>query len=320
MKYSVLGFSQEKVIKHTVLKTWKDKKGEEHTQMLKCDLSDLMILNYIIQANASSKMQHYVDKESGKVFVWIDHTTLLENLPILDIQSGTLRNKLMKLRELKLIESITLANGGGQGTKTFYSITSLCDDMIFDWKENTSQKNDMKEEPHHEKSTSNNKLQKDSTLKNNISSKEDILTENFDFGKKENKPRKTKNNLYTKCSAMIYNFTDIPALRKLLFTWLDMRLEIKDKPMYANQFKGILNKLDKLSDSATVLCEIVQQSIDRCYLSFFPLSYGKSQKQSTHDAIHESGSGVVINDTKEDAEKREQFRAKMEAEGKKAVF
>ena len=150
------------------------------------------------------------------------------------------------------------------------------------------------------------------------SSKEDILTENFDFGKKENKPRKTKNNLYTKCSAMIYGFTDIPALQKLLFTYLDMRLEIKDKPLYANQFKGMLNKLASYSDSATLLCEIVQQSIDRGYLSFFPVN--NKQSRSTHDVIHESGNGVVVNDTKEDAEKREQFRAKMEAEGKKAVF
>lgn len=154
---------------------------------------------------------------------------------------------------------------------------------------------------------------------NNISSKEDILTENFDFGKKENKPRKTKNNLYIKCSSLIYNFTDIPALQKLLFTWLNMRLEIKNKPLYANQFKGILNKLGGYTESATELCEIVQQSIDRGYLSFFPVNNYK-QGKSTHDAIHESGSGVVVNDTKEDAEKREQFRAKMEAEGKKAVF
>ena len=154
---------------------------------------------------------------------------------------------------------------------------------------------------------------------NNISSKEDILTENFDFGIKENKPCKTKNNLYTKCSAMIYNFTDIPALQKLLFTYLDLRLEIKDKPLYANQFKGMLNKLAGYTESATLLCEIVQQSIDRGYLSFFPVNNYK-QGKSTHDAIHESGSGVVVNDTKEDAEKREQFRAKMEAEGKKAVF
>lgn len=164
----------------------------------------------------------------------------------------------------------------------------------------------------------NNKDNKNKQTNNNNVSK-DTLTENFDFGKKENKPCKTKNNLYTKCSAMIYNFTDIPSLQKLLFTWLNMRLEIKDKPLYANQFKGILNKLDSYTESATELCEIVQQSIDRGYLSFFPVNNYK-QSKSTHDAIHESGSGVVVNDTKEDAEKREQFRAKMEAEGKKAVF
>lgn len=158
----------------------------------------------------------------------------------------------------------------------------------------------------------NNKDNKNKQTDNNVS--KDTLTE-FELGK----PKKKKSNLYQQCSALIYNFTDIPALQKLLFTWLNMRLEIKDKPLYANQFKGILNKLDGYTESATELCEIVQQSIDRGYLSFFPVNNYK-QGKSTHDAIHESGSGVVINDTKEDAEKREQFRIKMEAEGKKAVF
>ena len=149
--------------------------------------------------------------------------------------------------------------------------------------------------------------------KNKTNSKE--LVQDFELSK----PKKKKSNLYQQCSAMIHSFTDIPALQKLLFTYLNMRLEIKDKPLYANQFKGMLNKLASYSDSATLLCEIVQQSIDRGYLSFFPVNNYK-QGKSTHDAIHESGSGVVVNDTKEDAEKREQFRAKMEAEGKKAVF
>lgn len=158
----------------------------------------------------------------------------------------------------------------------------------------------------------NNKDNKNKQTDNNVS--KDTLTE-FEFGK----PKKKKSNLYQQCAAMIYGFTDIPALQRLLFTYLDMRLEIKDKPLYANQFKGMLNKLAGYTESATELCEIVQQSIDRGYLSFFPVNNYK-QGKSTHDAIHESGSGVVVNDTKEDAEKREQFRAQMEAEGKKAVF
>lgn len=308
MKYSIFGFNQAEVVKF----------GE-------VDIVDLLLLDYIYNAIASPTMLHKVD-ENNQPYVWLYHEKILQDLPILNIGEEALKKHIAKLKRVGLIKSLQDFTSGRKGSRSFYTITEECEKLRYTGvKEYTlSDEQVYKNTPNEaETGVKNYTSYKqvdiiDNTLNNNISSKEDILTENFDFGKKENKPR--KNNLYTKCSAMIYNFTDIPALQKLLFTWLNMRLEIKDKPLYANQFKGILNKLDSYTESATELCEIVQQSIDRGYLSFFPINHYTRQGKSTHDAIHESGSGVVINDTKEDAEKREQFRIKMEAEGKKAVF
>lgn len=309
MKYSILGFNQEEVVK-----------------LDEVDIVDLLLLDYIYNAIASPTMLHKMD-ENNQPYVWLYHEKILQDLPILNIGEEALKKHIAKLKRVGLVKSLQDFTSGRKGSRSFYTITEECEKLRYTGvKEYTSSCEQVYKNAPNEDETGVKKYTSykqvnsiDSTLKNNTSSKEDILTENFDFGKKENKPRKTKNNLYTKCSAMIYNFTDIPALQKLLFTYLNMRLEIKDKPLYANQFKGMLNKLASYSDSATLLCEIVQQSVDRGYLSFFPVNNYK-QGKSTHDAIHESGSGVVINDTKEDAEKREQFRAKMEAEGKKAVF
>lgn len=303
MKYSILGFNQEEVVK-----------------LDEVDIVDLLLLDYIYTAIASPTMLHKVG-ENNQPYVWLYHEKILQDLPILNIGEEALKKHIAKLKRVGLIKSLQDFTSERKGSRSFYTITEDCEKLRYTGvKEYTSSyeqvyKNTPNEdETGVQKYTSYKQLDIIDNKVNKTNSKE--LVQDFELGK----PKKKKSNLYQQCSAMIYNFTDIPTLQKLLFTWLAMRLEIKNKPMYANQFRGILNKLDKLSDSATVLCEIVQQSIDRCYLSFFPLSYGKSQKQPTHDAIHESGSGVVVNDTKEDAEKREQFRAKMEAEGKKAVF
>ena len=127
MKYSILGFSQEKIIAY-------DKAG------LKCDLTDLLLLNYIVYAQANPKMKHILD-ENDNPCVWLYHEYILNELPILNISEGTLKNRLTKLRKMELITSKTVANEDSQGSRTYYRITSLLYDMLF---ESTSFLNDFK--------------------------------------------------------------------------------------------------------------------------------------------------------------------------------
>lgn len=87
-----------------------------------------------------------------------------------------------------------------------------------------------------------------------------------------------KKNLYQKCVDLINDYTENEELRTVLGLYLKMRLEIRDKPMYANMWKGLLNKLTTLADSDELACQIVQQSLDRGYLSFFNLSTYTSKK------------------------------------------
>ena len=108
---------------------------------------------------------------------------------------------------------------------------------------------------------------------------------------KSEKPK--KKNLYERCIDMISAYTDDVKLQGLLITYLNYRLEIKDKPLYANMWKGMLKKLESLDENDCELaCAIVQQSINRGYLGFFPVNT-YSRSTSLHDKLNESGATNV---------------------------
>lgn len=110
MRYEILGFNQEKVIEAEL------------------DLTDLMILNYIIQANGNPTLEHIVD--GGIAYVWVSHIKFLADLPILPISEGTFKNRLCELRKKGLIISKTVTLS--RGSKTYYSITALTASFIND--------------------------------------------------------------------------------------------------------------------------------------------------------------------------------------------
>ncbi len=103
MRYEILGFNQEAVIKAEL------------------DTTDLFILDYIIQANGDPTMEHML--KNGIAYVWVNHDRFLHDLPILPISEGTLRNRLLELKKKGLIisEISRLVNG----SKSYYSVTEL---------------------------------------------------------------------------------------------------------------------------------------------------------------------------------------------------
>ena len=153
------------------------------------------------------------------------------------------------------------------------------------------------------------------TLHNNTSKKtnnkkvvsKDTTTE-FSFGKQ--KPQ--KDNLYTKCVSLVNDYTTDEELHKTLIDYLRVRLEIKDKPLYTNSWKGLLNKLDRDFDANERLA-VVRQSIERGYLSFYPVSNYSGVKS-------ESGSRHVPRMTEEDYKKEAEHLAELEARGERVRF
>lgn len=137
------------------------------------------------------------------------------------------------------------------------------------YKENLKAKNLNVENLHIENLKVENK---DNKILNKSNTNTKVLVEN------EQKPKRL--NLYDKCWLTIQEFTLNQELRDVLDTFLRMRLEIKEKPMYANQWKGMLNKLKKEDERDWI--DIVQQSIDKGWLGFYPL---KDKKVKTHKDI-----------------------------------
>ena len=96
-----------------------------------------------------------------------------------------------------------------------------------------------------------------------------------------------RKSLYMQCEEEILMYTKNLALQDVLIQYLKLRLANKDKPMYGiNQWKGMLNRLDELAKEANtnpknyccVRIDIVKQSIERGWASFFQLSGTKPNK------------------------------------------
>ena len=303
MKYSVLGFNQSKIVETDL------------------DLTDLLILNYILQACGSPKMKHILDGTDYPL-VWIQHKKLSEDLPILRISEGTLRNRLTKLRQGGYIMAKTVASENLRGTRTYYGLTELTTSFIYDVEDTTtSQNNDVEDRARHFKMTSDNLLTNNKELNNTISKdivgetptdtslseyEQHMFTEDVrkkrNIVQKDSTEKKTKKSRWEKCSEMIDEYTQDEELRKALRDYLSDRLAMKDKPIYANQWKGLLNRLTELSATEDPI-KIVKQSIERAYGGFFPVrEYGNYNRKPNPSVFgeHERMSSKKV--TKEERE------------------
>ena len=104
-------------------------------------------------------------------------------------------------------------------------------------------------------------------VSNDTTMKPKSENEFFEFGIQNNKTRKP--NLYEKCLAMINDYTNDSELKYLLIQYLKLTLEMKDNKLYANQWKGLLNKLSSLSSDISDQKLIVRTSIEKGWRSFY---------------------------------------------------
>jgi len=294
MRYSVLGFNQSKVLETDL------------------DLTDLMILQYIQQACGATNMCHKLDS-NGNPQVWIFHQKIMEDLPILKISEGTLRNRLSALNQKGYVRSTVVANEYGRGSKTYYGITEATMSLIYDAVDATmSQENDTVTRPCHSKMTSDNLLNKDNKLTNNIKEPESFL------GSVKQKGKQKKQSLYDKCYAEILSFTNNVIIQDILTEYLKFRLSVKDKPLYFNQWCGMLNKLSELAEGdVDNMRRLAQQSLEKTWLSFYPLTTVKSKSKMLASCESNVRSDKM---TEDDYDKQAEFIEKMRREGKVIEF
>lgn len=148
MNYEVLGFNQEKVIE------------------AKLDITDLMLLNYIITANGNPFMEHIII--TGVSYVWLYHEKIHEDLPILGITEGTLKNRLSVLKQKGLIMSETQRLI--KGSKTYYSVSELTMSFINDVRCHSKMTSD--------KNISNNISKNDNSIRDNTNKQQELFNTN----------------------------------------------------------------------------------------------------------------------------------------------
>lgn len=255
------------------------------------DLTDLVLLQYIIQANGSPAMKHIVKDDVS--YVWLSHSKLHEDLPILGLSEGTLRNRISQLKKERWIVSETarLVNGSA----TYYSVTMQTLELLYD---DESRCHSKMTSPRNSKMTSDSKLE-DSKLKDiskDISESNDSSPKQFlGSAKPKQKTKQKKPTLYDKCIEKIIDYTDDEKLQKVLIDYLTVRLAIKDKPLLGvNQWVGMLNKLSKMDKQL----EVVQKSIAHGWAMFYPMD-GDGFNNST-DKFSEFG--AVKNEKRKDEE------------------
>lgn len=107
----------------------------------------------------------------------------------------------------------------------------------------------------------------------------------FEFGKQ----KQPKSNMYANCVSMIDDFTQDTQVRVDLTDYLKLLFEMrKDRfAFYANNWKGLLRKLSRLSKDPKEQHEIICQSIERGYKSFFPvISYSGTKEKPWEDGVN----------------------------------
>ena len=123
------------------------------------------------------------------------------------------------------------------------------------------------------------------TLHNNINNNNTFLNNKL-F---KNSNSKSGTDLYTFCVNCIDDFCkdkNESGLRQALIHYLNYRLEVKDKPLYKNMWKGMLSRLEKChkeSLSTTSYTDIVLYNLNRGYLTFYRDS---SEKEYVSNNIH----------------------------------
>lgn len=114
-------------------------------------------------------------------------------------------------------------------------------------------------------------------------SKEELRNEFLGSAKKNTRrrPISSRPTLFDKCVAEIDKYTDRPELREKLIQFLKIRLEVKDKPFGIESWRGVLDKLDQaVKECGADYPEIVQQSIDKGWLSFYPINQKADKKET----------------------------------------
>lgn len=130
-------------------------------------------------------------------------------------------------------------------------------------------------------------------------------------------PPTKKLSLFEKCFKSIADYTTDTILQDNLLAYLKFRLEVKDKPIYFNQWKGLLNKLTEVGKTDVDRRVIVSKSLEKGWLSFYENKefFSKATEGNTRDGLKHQDSY-----SEEDAQRDKLLREERERNGQQTSF
>jgi hypothetical protein len=140
------------------------------------------------------------------------------------------------------------------------------------------------------------------------------------LGSAKRKTKPKKESLFSKCEKLNLSYCNNNSsvvLFELLDEYLKLRLQMKEKPIYGvNQWQGILDKLDTLAGAdEKKKSEIVKQSIERGWASFFDLQSDKSTYKKKD--VFSEGNGLSCERCETSTEERKEI---LRQQGRRTEF
>lgn len=125
MKYSVLGFSQERVLS---LQEEIIDPNNGKSKVIRIDANDLLILRDIADfMNRRNVIKYVIDE---KTFFNVKYSTIIEDLPILNLKQQALSDRLNKLCHFGLLEKAVVKNQSG--SYTAFRIGKKYEECVYD--------------------------------------------------------------------------------------------------------------------------------------------------------------------------------------------
>ena len=116
LRFSILGFAQERVIEIT---------ANEGGKEIRLDVTDLLLLNQIADFPNRKCVMKIIEEE--KIFFWMSYSEILGELPILNLKKQALRDRFDKLIALGLLEKRT----SRANNMTFFRLTDVYEKLKY---------------------------------------------------------------------------------------------------------------------------------------------------------------------------------------------
>ena len=257
MKYTIFGFSQEQVINLC----------DEHQSI---DERDLMILRWIMDFYFGGMEKRVID---GVEYGWVNASYVCDELPIMHLNTEAVRRRLKKLVKFGLLHHQQVKNSE-VGTRAYYRPTEQAVQLQSDTGTTSKCDGGTTSKSHPVPLQSSNK---DSSI-----SDPSTINQSIKHKKKEGKRA---------CYDEIINdYTDNAELRSALVEFVKMR-KMKKNPLTNRALSLLLTSkkgLDCLASNDSEKIDIVNQSIMRGWMGFFPLKDdGSKPSQQSKESRNE---------------------------------